>query len=104
MKTPCRVLKLMPVADGAAGVPVPSVQESFCIQEMLNCPAVTALKRPLLAGEELNCSVTPETVQSPAPNWVSKEARAPAVSNWMTLCNSPCGLPGAARDSAPAPP
>ena len=45
MKVPVRLVQVMP--GGAAGVPVPSVLESFCIQEMPNWPAALELKMAL---------------------------------------------------------
>jgi len=52
------VEKVIPVVVGAPGVPVPSVQLLFCIQERLNWPAPEALKMPLLGGMAVNWSVT----------------------------------------------
>ena len=48
----------MPVEPGAIGVPEPSVQASFCIQEMLNWPAAEGLKIKLLGAVAVSCSVT----------------------------------------------
>src|ERR1051325_791674 len=94
----------MPSVVGMPPVPVPSVQELFCINETLNCPAAMSLKMGLLCGEEVNRSVTDCAVQSPAPYWLSKVLRAPDRSNWRTLWNWPFGNALAAIAKAPAAP
>ena len=94
----------MPVVVGAAGVPAPSVQESFCIQEMPNWPAALELKMALFGAVAVSERVMDWMDHWPAPNWLLKEARAPERSNRRTLWNSPLARPGAATERAPAPP
>ncbi len=80
-----RVEKVIPVVVGAAGVPVPSVQPSFCIHESLNCPAAEGLKMALFGGTAVSWSVTDWIVHRPMPNWLSKELFAADRLNCSTL-------------------
>jgi hypothetical protein len=50
LRKPGKLAKVIPLVVGTPGVPVPSTQESFCIQEMPNKPAALALKMGLFGA------------------------------------------------------
>jgi len=49
---------VIPIVVGDWGVPVPSVQLSFCNQDAENCPALLVLKIALLGAVAVSCNVT----------------------------------------------
>ncbi len=58
MNVLCRLVNVIPLAPGADGEPVPSVQESFCIHESASDPAAGVLKIALFAGAAVSCKLT----------------------------------------------
>src|SRR5262245_55857832 len=74
------VLKVIPSVPGLGGEPVPSIQESFCIQLAENGPAACGLNRGLPPGVAVSCNVTDCTTHCPAPKDASNAATAGAAS------------------------
>lgn len=74
------VANVRPVAPGVAGVPVPSTQESFCIQFAASWPAAWALNTGLLGAVAVNWSDTDWMVQLPGPNVALNDATADDAS------------------------
>ena len=66
------VENVRPVVVGACGVPVPSIQLSFCIQEMANWPAAEELKMALFGAVAVSCREMDWMDHWPTPNWLSK--------------------------------
>src|SRR6188508_983031 len=104
MNVLCKLLNVMPVAPGAAGVPMPSSQLSFCIQEMPKAPAAGELKIGLFAFPDVSRRLIDSMLHCPAPNCASNALTAPPRLNCNTACCSPISSPGADTEIDPAPP